>query len=705
MKKINIGLFAAFLFVLVVVISSLTILIDNSYGDSTKKPKLEETAENGGAIVAFSENESVEEKQLEDISTTKNSDINEQSKVNKDDDGITKEDNTKSESGSTKNVTSEEKDGENEDSDKVSFSVIELNNAEKALQLLNHFSTVLYRVTDSKDLALLELEYDRIDRDNIFLDVIEDPETIAIIQQIMNYITKLRIDVKERELLHQWLREDLRSAVFSTCPNPTGLISANPKVIAIVTTQFAFSWFFHYMGERKRLLREFAKQNWELDKTNIDFLNQRNTELLAQTWTLVKRYKIRDAYRITIPEIKEFVKYVDGDDNENRVYEFLKIKEEKYKKFPEFWYRRGRAAEALGQSKDAMEAYRQYQKIYLQFLRKDQMAADVALNLAKLMIDDGKYEKEEMIKQLCIIENNVNDEDWTYLYFCGRTYLDLNDYENAYRVLAKAVTELSHSLSIQHDQFIENLKKEEKIEFLEKIPPSSYPLVICRSAYFEACSKKFSEYELGKKFSEMCEDKLVSGYEQILYCNENSKLMNNIPEALLNNLYRTVAYPDGRIYFHTPINWFYLGNEHMTINPQMKYKEKLYRSLPCLLKVCFITGEVEIVKEEIDERVFKYNKDKKTGEEHYLAKIEFPFKYKRIKNDKVKYLEFSFPLRGLDVSLRYLPKAEDIQLFPEQEKKYSPSVIIVNGIEIPATNENIATFEKIGESIKAYYKH
>lgn len=581
----------------------------------------------------------------------------------------------------------------------------ELDNAEKALQLLNHFSTILYRITDSKDLLLLELEYDRINRDNIFLDIIEDYETINIITDIMDFITEKRINVKERELIKNWLNEDLKHAVFSTCPNPTGLLTPNPKVIAVVTTQFAFSWFFHYMGERKRLLRDFEKQEWELEKTAIEDLNELNTQLIEQMWILIKRYNIRDAYRITTPEIKQFIKYVDNDSNENRVYEFLCHNEDKYKKFPEYWYRRGRAEEKLGYNERAISSYKYYQKIYLQFLRKDKMAANVALNLSKLMIESGKYEKEDMLKQLKIIEDNVNADDWTYLYFCGCTYLDINENMNAYRVLGKSVTELEHMLAKQHEIFIEYLQHEKEFEYLDYIPPASYALMMCRGAYLEAYSKVFNTYETGKKFSELCENKLTSDFEKIVYCNDRSKLIQNLPVDLLNDLYSSVAYPDGRLYFHVPLNWFYLGNERMTIKPTDKYKDKLNKSLPCLLKIQYITGETEFFKESIDERMFKYRKDKKTDKEDYWVSIEFPFKYKWIKSKEVKEVEFIFPLRDLKVGLVYMPKANEIQLFPKEEKLYTPSVIKINGMQIPASKEYIGSYESIGESIQKFYSH
>ena len=587
-------------------------------------------------------------------------------------------------------------------------TVSEQEKGEKTLQLINHFSTVLYRITDSRDLVLLELEYDRISQENIFLDVIEDEETISIIQQIMTYITKQRLNSEEREKLQKWLKEDLVSAVFSTCPNPTGLISANPKVIASVACQFAFSWFFHYMGERKRLQREFEKQEWELDKEKATFLNERNIKLLEMYWQLVKKYDIKDAYRITIPEIQAFIEYADKDDNENRVLEKLCLEEEKYKKFPEYWYRRGRAAEVLGKRDEAINAYRQYQAIYLQFLRKDHMAAEVALNLAKLLVDSGDYKKDDMVRQLGIIESNVNADDWTYLVFCGNIYMTLNEYKSAYQVLGKAVKEQEHILSFDYNKFIDKLKKEGKIDFLDFPQPASYQLMMCRSAYLQAYSKAFSQEELGRKFSEICEDKMTSGFETMTYCSPASHICYNMPVELWTNLYEIVAYPEGNIDFQLPMNWFFLGNELMTIEPQMKKKEKMKRSLPVTLKAYYLIGDPEDFQEDIYDREFCYKKSKKTGDESLWVNVEIPFKYKYIAKRNVTRLELNLPLRDLSVKIVYLPSTDDLQLFPKEKVFYHPTLAIINGIEYKLktpTDRRIGNYEEIGRSINDFLKN
>ena len=587
-------------------------------------------------------------------------------------------------------------------------TLTEKEKGERALQLINHFSTVLYRITDSRDLALLELEYDRISQENIYLDVIEDEETISIIQQIMTYITKQRLNSEEREKLQKWLKEDLVNAVFSTCPNPTGLISANPKVIATVTCQFAFSWFFHYMGERKRLQRDFEKQVWELDKDKATFLNERNMKLLEMYWHLVKKYDIMDAYRITIPEIRAFVEYADKDDNENRVLEKLCLEEKKYRKFPEYWYRRGRAAEALGKRDAAIGAYRQFQAIHLQFLRKDHMAAEVALNLAKLLLEAGDYKKADMMKQLGIIENNVNAIDWTYLHFCGSVYMTLGEYQLAYQVLGKAVKEQEHLLSFEYNKFIETLKDEGDIDFLDFMQPSSYQLMMCRSAYLQAYSKAFRSEELGRKFSEICDDKMTPGFEAMTYCNPSSHLCNNMPVELWTKLYSCVAYPDGSIDFLLPMTWFYLGNEMMIIDPKMKFKEKLSRSLPVTLKAFYANEAPEVFTEDVDDREFRYKRFKKSGKESFWVNVEIPFKHKYIAKRKVTRFELTLPLRDLSVRLVYLPGPGDLQLFPKKRVSYHPTLAIINGIEYrigTPTDRQIGAYEAIGKSLKDFFKN
>ena len=587
-------------------------------------------------------------------------------------------------------------------------AVTEKEKGEKALQLINHFSTVLYRITDSRDLGILELEYDRISQENIFLDVIEDEETIAIIQQIMTYITKQRLNSEERDKLQKWLKEDMKNAVFKTCPNPTGLISANPKVIATVVSQFAFSWYFHYVGEKKRLEREFEKQEWELDKDKAIFLNERNQKLLEMYWRLVKKYDIKDAQRISTDEIKEFLKYADDKNlDENLVYKALSLPQNhnKYKKFPEYWYRLGCAAERMNKRDEAISAYRQYQSIYLQFLRKDHMAAEVALNLAKLLMDSDDYKKADMMEQLRIIENNVNADDWSYLLFCGNLYIELGEYQLAYQVLAKAVHEQERLLSFDYNEFIEKLKDEGDLLFYKFPQLGAYPLMMCRSAYLQAFCKVASTENLGREFSEICGNKMTSGFETMTYA---GSLCRNLPVAMWTNLYDIVAYPDGSIDFRLPMNWFYLGNESMKLDSTVKPKKNLPRLLPMTLTAYYTTGGPEVYTEDVEDREFRYKKDKKTDKEDFWVNVEIPFKHKYIAKRNIKRIELALPLRDLSVTLVYMARPNDLQLFPKEEEPYHPTSIIINRLEYnlgTIDERRVGNYEEIGTSIKDFFKN
>ena len=560
-------------------------------------------------------------------------------------------------------------------------TLTEKEKGENALQLINHFSTVLYRITDSRDLALLELEYDRISQENIKLNEIDDVETIEIIKQIMRYITRQRINSEEREKLQKWLKEDLRNAVFEAFPNPTGLISANPRVIANVIGQFAFSWYFHYMGARKRLQREFEKQEWELDKQQITYLNERNMKLIELYWQLVKKYDIKDAFRITTKEIKDFVEYADKDDNESRVFKTLCLpqNEEKYKKFPEYWYRRGRAAENVREPKEAIKAYRQYQAIYFNFLKQDHIAAEVALNLAKLMIDSGDYEKADMMRQLDIIEKNVDADDWTYLYFCGSHYMTLGEYQLAKNVLEKATRQQEHILSFSYKEFLEKLKAKGKLGFLNYPQQGSYQLMTCRYAYLQACSKELDKEALGKEFSEICKDKMTSGFETMTYAD---CLYKNLPVELWVNLYNIVAYPDGDIDFRLPMNWFYLGNEDTYLDLTGKnHRENVSRLLKTTIITYSTTEEPKVYTEDVRDRKFRYEKDKKTGEENFWVNVETPITLKNIAKRNINRIELVLPLRGMTITLVYLARPDDVQLFPKNKEFYHPTSFKIDNVE------------------------
>lgn len=323
---------------------------------------------------------------------------------------------------------------------------------ERALQLINHINFVIYKINSCNDAVVLEEEYKSLNPSSLRLDVIDDKETIKTIQQLLDFLTDMRIDAKEREFLEQDREDAMADLLMDSLPDPTSCISANPWAAAAKVAGAAFTAFNNYERGKKKIEKKFAKDNWQLDKNKLVCLNELNKNLLVNHWKLVKRYKMDDRQRVTEEDINLLMNALK-DSNPKRKYQFLvnPDHEKTYAKSPLYWYYRASAAYENDDWKGVIEAARRYQGIYLPILRSDRTAALMAalkLNamLKSITISDGmkmSFDNDEIRRALDVIDQNARYEDWNLLYLsaCLR-YSVCNDYVVAERKMADLVRHL-----------------------------------------------------------------------------------------------------------------------------------------------------------------------------------------------------------------------------------------------------------------------
>lgn len=333
---------------------------------------------------------------------------------------------------------------------------------ERALQLINHINFVIYKISSCNDSVVLEEEYKLLNPSSLRLDVIDDKETIDTIRQLLDFLVDMRIDSKEREFLEQD-REDAMSDLLKEClPDPSSCISANPWVAATKVAGAAFTAFNSYARGKKKIEKQFARKNWELDKNKLICLNELNKSLLVNHWNLVKKYNMDDMQRVTEEDIALLMNKLK-DSDARRKYQFLvnPDHEKTYKKSPLYWYYRASAAHENGDWQGVIEAAHRYEAIYLQILRHDRVAALVAsLKLNALLrinppvdgmnvVFDDKI--TEIRRTLDVIDENARYEDWNLLYLsaCLR-YSMCGDYDLAQRRMSDLV---DHLASAEENRF------------------------------------------------------------------------------------------------------------------------------------------------------------------------------------------------------------------------------------------------------------
>lgn len=469
-------------------------------------------------------------------------------------------------------------------------------NAEHALALINHVNWVVSKVVTTKSKVVLEAEYDGISADGLYLDCIEDQETIKAIKSVMQMITDVRLNEMERELLKEIFDEDKRNLIYSAIPEPTTINSPDIPSLAFNLASSVITGYMHYKQAEGALQRQLKKDNFRLDANEIEKLNNCNMELLQHHYDLVRKYRLPDKKRLTVKLLEELNQRIN-DTNANyqvRTYEYLRLNEEALKYLPEYWYFRGVYAGMNNKPKDEMAAYDRFQKIYFPFLRNDKVAASVAMNKCKLLISTkggrgnsditGKNigltrQRLDIEKQLEIILNNAKTEDWEFYYFCGLIYLhQLSNFEKACECLQKAVNYLDFDFSNKINSYYASVDKGEANLNLNGnwLNWDSDCLALCRLQLLKAMLKCKSDGEIGEYFNNFLKNMTVSPFEFFPYFKKAGLCQCPFLDYIISSAYIRIwvkwfRADDFRIIM--PMSFFYSGFNTPTIRLLSNGKE------------------------------------------------------------------------------------------------------------------------------------
>ena len=351
--------------------------------------------------------------------------------------------------------------------------------ARDALQLINHVNCAVAEITESKDPIVLEREYNALTVDALKLDSIKDEQTISAIKSLMRTASKMRITATEREMLKEEIEAEMNDAIYSSMPNIGSLASPNLLSTAVNLTVGAASAYVNYEKQKKAIQRRAKKEEWNLNKDDIKTLEDLNEDLLDSHWSIIKNYGINDYKRVTAKDIKSIIEHFRDPDLKRR-WDFFRLHTEDYKYLTRFWYYRSVAAEAVGEDTESEMSLDKYQKLHLQITRRDKIAALVAMQKIRFLLDRS-FSASAIRKQLEVVERNAEHEDWNLFYFCGIIYADkLDDIPSAKRCLEKAITELSFRLDKRLKEFNGKIDNDDfKAKDHDKIP-SAESLMACR---------------------------------------------------------------------------------------------------------------------------------------------------------------------------------------------------------------------------------
>jgi hypothetical protein len=325
----------------------------------------------------------------------------------------------------------------------------------EAAYALNMCTVSISQIIDYNDEYILEQEYDSI-LNNLNLEKIRKHDALLnTFVEMLNTISFFRIQEVKKNMIEQQYQKRVKSALWSAIPNIGVIVaSGDPITIAYSLASQIGTGYMNYRKERATAMSEKEKAEMELHITALEQFHALRRELFVTSWKLSEAYNIKDEWRLTERQIKQYNEIL-MDYDEIRKYERLESIQDKFEAYPPFWYYLGHTANYIAgnQYEDLSEEnrmrYRQLAKQHFEkfeecnkynILREDQLTAACSLEHIDLLLLEDKpdfLKIEDLIKSAINMSGNAND----ILELCAISYLKIGKGDEAGNLLKRLVNE------------------------------------------------------------------------------------------------------------------------------------------------------------------------------------------------------------------------------------------------------------------------
>lgn len=307
----------------------------------------------------------------------------------------------------------------------------------QVLQALNQIAVSLTHIITYNDKVVLDQEYNTI-INNLNLSKIPDADIITLLQELMDLLTTSKINDHDRVYLaHTYeknVQNELKKRMSMRLLDTDVLINPYSSVLQAVLNVGSF--YFNYRYKLEDYKKERDEAIWKIDANTLQKLNDFYKKLLKYSWELMRRYNFPDEWRLNDKQLNDYINILKEPNLELRYRKLARL-EENFQKFPPYWYYRGQAAQEIGNKKEALYCFKQFQDIHQRILRKDPYAASVAMCKTTLITESEQVELSEIKKELEIILSNSEDSDWGNILFAALQYARLGDSETASRLIMR----------------------------------------------------------------------------------------------------------------------------------------------------------------------------------------------------------------------------------------------------------------------------
>ncbi|MEQ9408823.1 MAG: hypothetical protein RIK87_13895 [Fuerstiella sp.] len=240
---------------------------------------------------------------------------------------------------------------------------------------LNYCRAALHRIRRNPEKHIFYEEQTRI-LNNLDLNQIEDPEVIALYKSILDEISLVEIDERERIVIREQFRRNTHRQL-GTSFFVIGAQVATGQLGSAVQSG-ANSWWDY----RNQEVRRDADQ-WKVEKNEFTSLMNRSSTFLDSFWRLSQKNHIPDRWLIRDQDLDQLGRVLAEQNAEQRL-RMLNRMERFMECYPPYWYYVARTQQQLGQAEEALKTYHRLTEVGSGHFRQDDMLASSMANMALL---------------------------------------------------------------------------------------------------------------------------------------------------------------------------------------------------------------------------------------------------------------------------------------------------------------------------------
>lgn len=300
---------------------------------------------------------------------------------------------------------------------------------------LNYCQVSLANVISYNDKIILDQEYDNI-INNINLSRVKDEEIVSLFMDLMDALTKSRLQVGDKQWLQRAYEKQMENAIYSAVGRSgITVVSGNPLVLAGQAVFSVGMSYFNYQKNIAQYKEALEKSKWELKKEELEYLNYIRKSFFEASWRLIQKYNFPDEWRLSEKQINEYIDILKDTDSERKFRKLRRI-EDSFQAYPPFWYYFGKTAQDIQNTAYALECYKIFETKQKGIFRCDPYYASVCMNRITLY-DTNKDVTFIQSDISTLLKNSAGNHEM--ILFAALTYGKLKQYAMAQELLTQNI--------------------------------------------------------------------------------------------------------------------------------------------------------------------------------------------------------------------------------------------------------------------------